>query len=185
MSYSVFIRPLEINDAKTSYKWRNNNAIWKFTEFKATTKITEAIETAWLKKALAVKNDYRFAICIKETGQYIGNVQLINVKYKRGAFHIFIGDINYWGKGIGRQATELMLSYGFNVLGLCDITLGFYRGNVAAEELYKKLGFQIIDDKQALIQMILTKKMYKTLLKRKLTAVPAHKTILIESNTIY
>lgn len=169
MNYSVFIRPLEITDAKTSYKWRNNSSVWEFTEFKPTKRITAAIETAWIKKALAVKNDYRFAICVKKTGQYIGNVQLINVEEGKGEFHIVIGDVNFWGQGIGQQAAELILYFGFNFLNLDRITLEVHKLHVVAQRLYQKLGFQSFGNRDNFIKMVVTEEKYRVLLNVSLT----------------
>ncbi len=165
MNYSVFIRPLEVNDAKISYKWRNDKVIWIYTEFKPDKQITEEIETAWLKNALLVKNDYRFAICIKETGEYIGNVQFLSLKNKCADLHLFIGESKYWGRGIGKEAIKLLLDYGFDVLNLCNVLLKVHHKHIAAQNLYKKMGFQIINDKGVFIKMILTKKYYKALLR--------------------
>ncbi len=167
MKYSIFIRPLILSDAHTSYKWRNNKLIWKFTKFKPDKKITKDVEIKWLENALTNKNDYRFAICLKETGQYIGNVQLTNVRSKKAEFHIFIGDTTFWGKGLGREAAELILDYGYNILLLDEITLEFRKGNVAAEKMYKNLGFQIIDDSGPWVEMVLKKHKYKDSLNEK------------------
>jgi len=167
MSFSVFIRPLEVNDAKISYKWRNNKLIWEFTEFKPTKNITRAIENEWLKNALTVKNDHRFAICLKETGEYIGNVQLLNVKNQSANFHLFIGNTKFWGMGLGKEATKLVLFYGFNVLDLCNVMLKVHKEHIAAQRLYERIGFQVVNDRDVFIKMMLTKKYYKALLKIK------------------
>ncbi|HTN21397.1 MAG TPA: GNAT family N-acetyltransferase [Pelobium sp.] len=182
MNYSIFIRPLALGDGQTSYKWRNDELIWEFTEFKPNKPVTVALETEWIKKALAIKNDHRFAICIKETGQYIGNVQLVNVKDKSADFHLFIGDSSFWGKGIGQEATRLVLYYAFNLLNLYDVMLKVHRKHIAAKKLYEKMGFQVINDKGVFIQMILTKKYYKALVKtRGIDIANAHEAVLLDN----
>lgn len=142
MNYSVYLRELYISDAKTSYKWRNNPLVWKFTGSKPNKLITEKIEREWLTNALKKPEDYRFAICMKENSQYIGNVQLINVHSKAAEFHIFIGEPSFWGKGIGKEATLLMLNFGFTQLNLNSINLEVHKGNLAAYSVYKKIGFE-------------------------------------------
>ena len=65
----ITIRPLCIEDALTSYKWRNNPNIWKYTGNKPDKVITPEIETEWIKKVLKNENERRFAIIAD--GQYI------------------------------------------------------------------------------------------------------------------
>lgn len=142
MNYSVYLRPLEVADAKTSYRWRNNPLIWKFTEFKPNKNINIAIETAWIKKVLKSKDAYRFAICLLENGKYLGNIQLVNIKDKIGFFHVFIGETSFWGKGIAKEATQLILNYGFSKLKLDFINLKVHEMNSVAKAIYLKMGFQ-------------------------------------------
>jgi diamine N-acetyltransferase len=169
MNYSVYLRPLKLEDAKTSYQWRNNPLIWKFTQFKPDRPVNIALETSWLKKVLKNKTEYRFAICLLENGQYIGNIQLINVKNNSGCFHVFIGDPTFWGKGIGKEATALILNYGFTKLALDFITLEVHKDNLFANAVYQRMGFEKINENGNFIEMALEKnyflnqkKYYKT-----------------------
>lgn len=153
MTYSVYLRSLKLVDAKTSYLWRNNPLIWQFTRFKPVKPISESMETEWLKKALSNTKEYRFAICLKSNSQYLGNVHLIDVRSKSAEFHLFIGEPSFWGKGIGRQATALILNYGFTYLGLDSIRLDVHKDNYPAIALYKKLGFFVNSVENDFIQM--------------------------------
>ena len=160
MNYTIYIRPLQLEDAEVSFCWRNNSKIWEFTEFKPTQQITLEIETEWLRKKLQNKNEYRFAICLRENGQYLGNVQLLEVNNKRANFHIFIGEPSFWGKGIGNKATALLLEHGFNNLNLDFITLKVHKDNSFALSVYKKMGFQIIEKNGDFMEMALAKDYY-------------------------
>ena len=57
--------------------------IWKFTGSKPNMEITSKIEKDWIKNVLNRKNEKRFSICVKDTNQYIGNVQLTSIKNKK------------------------------------------------------------------------------------------------------
>ena len=166
MNYSVYLRPLEVPDAKISYKWRNNPLIWKFTEYKPNKIIDFATETDWIKNSLKIKNDHRFAICLLETGQYIGNIQLINIEDKKGDFHVFIGDTFYWGKGIAKEATQLILNYGFIRLGLDFMNLKVHQDNTIAKAIYQKMGFIKTSQDGDFISMILEKNHFLRLNKK-------------------
>jgi diamine N-acetyltransferase len=155
MTYSVYLRSLKLADAKTSCLWRNNPLIWQYTRFKPTKYITEEMETEWLKKALGNINEYRFAICLKSNSQYVGNIQLIDVKSKKADLHLFIGESSYWGMGFGKEATALMINYGFTYLGLESIRLEVHNENYAAQHLYKKVGFLVDREENGFIKMFI------------------------------
>ena len=55
---------------------------------------------------------------------------------------IFIGDEQYRGRGIGKEAIHLILDYGFNYLNLNSIQLSVFAFNERAIACYKKCGFK-------------------------------------------
>ncbi|MCC8426360.1 GNAT family N-acetyltransferase [Mucilaginibacter sp. UR6-11] len=143
MIISIYIRPLVLEDAKISYLWRNDPSIWTYTGFKANGIITEEMETEWLRNNLNRPDQSRFAICVKRLDTYIGNVQLLDFHGKTAELHLFIGNKLYWGKGVGFQATVLILRYGFFNRKLEVIYLKVHPANIAAISIYEKAGFQI------------------------------------------
>lgn len=160
MSNAVYIRPLVLDDAKISYQWRNDSNIWEYTEFKPNKYISLEIEETWLKSILKNDNEKRFAICIQENNQYIGNIQLININKAEASYHIFIGEKSFWGKGIAQQATKLILEYAFFELGLEKIKLEVNPLNISANAVYIKIGFVPIskNENNGFIKMVLHKK---------------------------
>lgn len=157
MNYSIYLRELFLSDAKISFKWRNDPIIWKYTGNKPDKIITEDMEIEWLKNKLSIPNDHRFAICLKNNSQYIGNVQLINVHDKTADFHLFIGETSYWGMGLGQQATALILNFGFSHLILDSIFLEVHHENLAAQAVYKHIGFSEISRNHDYLKMIFKK----------------------------
>lgn len=144
MSNEIYLRPLEEKDAETSHMWRNDPDIWKFTGSKPDRHITPEIEKEWIKQILKRPSEKRFAICLKESGQYIGNVQLTGITDYDGELHIFIGEQLYWGKGIGTKATDLLVEYAFNELKLQCVYLFVKKENTSAVRAYEKVGFNTI-----------------------------------------
>ncbi|MCK5116109.1 MAG: GNAT family N-acetyltransferase [Candidatus Aegiribacteria sp.] len=139
----VRIEPLNVNHARVSWKWRNNPLIWKFTGSKPDTLITEDIETSWIRRVIQEDNSARYAIIVTdgETDTYVGNVQLTNITDKQAQYHIFIGDTDYWGKGVAYKATSQLLDFGFQHLKLNRIWLEVNKANRPAVQLYVKCGF--------------------------------------------
>lgn len=136
----VRIRPLIEEDAKISYQWRNNPEIFKYTGANYDHQITLGDETNWIRQVINNKNDYRCAIIAD--GQYVGNIYLTDIENGIGTYHIFIGEQDYWGKGIATKASEQLIDYAFKQLNLYEIRLKVKRQNSRAVSMYEKLGFQ-------------------------------------------
>ena len=155
MSELIYLRPLRIEDAETSYKWRNDNKVWTYTGFVPTQTITSQIEKEWLARVLQNENQKRFGICIIDTDQYIGNVQLINIENKSAEFELFIGEKDFWGKGIGFSATKKMLEIAFTELDLTSVYLHVHPDNIIAIRCYYRAGF-VFSSQDKNIKMIAT-----------------------------
>ncbi len=74
----------------------------------------------------------------------LGNISFINVdqQSRNAELGIFIGEKDFWGKGIGTKAIALMLDYGFNTLNLHRIYLRVFEPNQRGIHCYEKLGFR-------------------------------------------
>ncbi len=136
----IKIRPLRIEDAYTSVRWRNDSEVFKYTGNTYDHEITIKSKLGWIKRVLAKKDDYRCAILAD--GVYVGNIYLTDISQGAAQYHIFIGNKEYWGKGVARKASELILNYAFTVIGLDTVQLKVHKENKAALSLYHKLGFQ-------------------------------------------
>jgi glycosyltransferase involved in cell wall biosynthesis/RimJ/RimL family protein N-acetyltransferase len=143
--FSVLIRPLREEDSPISYKWRNDQNIWRFTGKKPDRLITEEIECNWIKRVLSESDSYRFAILADE--KYVGNIQLTGIKAgEEGEYHIFIGERSYWGKGIAWLASLQLIRFAREFLRLKRIFLYVNPENNAAIRVYEKLGFIKVSD---------------------------------------
>src|SRR5215218_1914784 len=157
----VYIRPLKTSDATVSYKWRNDPEVWQFTGSRPDQLITVETEHQWIEGVIGKSDERRFAICIKETEQYIGNIQLTNIKDSKAQYHVFIGEKCFWGKGLAKEATHLILKYAFDELKLDEVYLDVRLDNKNAFHLYKKVGFELTDmpsDAQGFTKMSITNK---------------------------
>ncbi len=158
----VSIRPLKIEDAYTSVKWRNDPEVFKYTGNTYDQQITIESELNWIKRVINNIDEYRCAIIVD--GEYVGNIYLTNIKQGEAEYHIFIGDKNYWGKGVASAATRLILEYGFTKIGLTRINLNVNRSNISALNLYKNIGFKHVnkhyDEIKEFISMTICKAQY-------------------------
>ena len=74
--------------------------------------------------------------------QFIGYTSLEKMENSEYEFGVLILDKNYWGKGMGEEATKLTLAYAFNELGLSRVFLNVSENHEKAIMLYEKLGFR-------------------------------------------
>lgn len=151
----VEIRPLREEDAYVSYKWRNDSLVFKYTCNTYDHEITLESELTWIRRVMNNPNDYRCAIAAD--GVYVGNIYLTDIANKEANYHIFIGDRNYWGKGVAKEASQLLIKYGFEILHLDRINLQMRPENISAYHLYLNLGFEEVDRSDGLATMVLTK----------------------------
>ncbi len=139
----VRIRPLQEQDAYTSVKWRNDPEVFKFTGNTYDHEIKIDTELEWIRRVINNPNEYRCAILVDE--RYVGNIYLTDINDGCATYHIFIGDKDYWGKGVAKMASRLIIEYGFGELHLNNITLRVKKENISAYLLYKALGFRELE----------------------------------------
>lgn len=146
----IKIRPLQESDALISYQWRNNPVIWKYTGSRPNQTITKEIETEWIRNVLARLNEKRFAIVAD--GRYIGNTYLTEIHNDQAEFHIFIGEQDYWGKGIATLVLDKIINFS-KAIQLSKLTLEVHQDNLPAQKLYQKAGFIEISQNGQMIKM--------------------------------
>lgn len=149
----VTIRPLREEDAYTSVKWRNDPEVFKYTGNTYDHVITIESELNWIRKVITSPTDYRCAIIAD--GKYVGNIYLHDISTDSAVYSIFIGEKEYWGKGVAKKASLLIVKHGFENLNLKNITLKVRRVNSRAVSLYKAIGFQEYDADDEWMSMII------------------------------
>lgn len=135
----VTLRPLCEEDAEIAWKWRNDPEVFKYTGAQYDHTITYEDEIAWIRKVRQNADQIRCAI--EADGIYVGNIYLTDITSDTAHYHIFIGNKEYWNRGIGRQASILILNKAFYELELKYVLLRVRKENKAAVRLYTSLGF--------------------------------------------
>ena len=141
MGMHIYLRPLTVEDAATSYKWRNDPGLWKYTASHSSCEVTEEMERAWAARVIADSSRLSFAICLKD-GTYIGNTYLTNIHNDTANFGIFIGDRTAQGHGYAREAIEL-LKVKAREHNIQKIHFGCSPANLPALFTYLKSGAEI------------------------------------------
>jgi RimJ/RimL family protein N-acetyltransferase len=98
-----------------------------------------------VKTWLNDKSTVLFTICENKTNQPVGQTALFRIDYvsRAAIFYIAIYDPVFWSKGYGKETTELMLKYSFDILNLNRIQLHVSVENKKGVKAYEKNGFKI------------------------------------------
>lgn len=136
---NVLLRPITLADAERFVVWFNDPEVNKFLHRRS---MTFEQEKEWINSLPKNQQEFNLAIDTSD-GVHIGSVGLRNIDevYHYADFGIMIGDKNYWNKGLGSEATNLILSHGFEQLHLHRIELDVYEYNERAIKVYERIGF--------------------------------------------
>lgn len=89
----------------------------------------------------------------------IGNCGFVNIDAakKTATLRITIGHTEHLGKGLGSEATALLVRYGFENMGLQHLSLLVLKSNARAIRTYEKTGFKAAgDSKESPATLVMT-----------------------------
>lgn len=141
---AVELRPLALDDVTPIYvNWLNDEEVCKYNSHHV---FPYTIELAmeYVKHVRSQKSDLVLAIVAKDSGMHIGNISLQNIHpvYRNAEYAIILGDKNYWGKGIAKEASKMIIQHGFSALNLHRIYCGTSAENMPMQKLALALGFK-------------------------------------------
>jgi [ribosomal protein S5]-alanine N-acetyltransferase len=138
----VYLRYIKLSDVNDNYlSWLNDDQVMKGI-------LSSGYNLEKLKSYVIEKINSRhthfFAIITKSSNLHIGNIKLDfhDSKSNLSELGVLIGNKDYWGKGIAKEACSLVLDYGFKKLNLRKIFLAVFESNIHAIKLYESLGFK-------------------------------------------
>lgn len=101
-------------------------------------------EEKWFQNQSAMNDLYNFAIETLEEKKYIGGCGINKLDWKNSVatIGIFIGNEDYWGKGYGSDALNILIKFIFEQMNIHKIKLGVYSYNKRAIKCYEKCGFK-------------------------------------------
>lgn len=105
--------------------------------------VTASEHLDWYEHIVKDKSQIIFAIELKADGTYAGNCGLKNIDNRshKAELWIYLGN-EFANQGLGKDATKLLLDYGFDFLNLNRIYLYIVENNKIAEKLYESCGFK-------------------------------------------
>jgi RimJ/RimL family protein N-acetyltransferase len=139
---TVYLRPLEREDARPLVAWLNDPEVSRF--LRAYRPLTLAAEEEFLRRLSESDKDLALAIMTRAAGQFIGVTGLHDVdpRNRHAQLGIALGDKDAWGRGYGTEATRLLVRHAFDTLNLNRVWLHVYEYNPRALRVYEKAGFR-------------------------------------------
>lgn len=97
----------------------------------------------WYQSRAEPEDRLDLSIVEKATGEWAGEVVLngLSPDNLSCGFRILLLGPTYFGRGLGREATKLVLAHAFETVGLHRIELDVYAFNPRARHVYQQLGF--------------------------------------------
>jgi len=140
----LYFRPLAVEDASDFYRWLGCPQVTKYSlsAFVYPQSLTDIEQ--WLRGINQGKSGVELAVCCAKTDKLLGYAGIVSISQlnRKGEYFILIGDVEYWGRGLGTEITRAITGYGFNTLGLHRIELSAFCENLAAIKAYEKVGYQ-------------------------------------------
>ena len=120
--------------------WLNDPEVMRYLEARFRSHSIDDIR-AYVSEMNASKVDHVWRILCE--GRHVGNVKLagINLRHRRAALSLLIGDRDVWGQGVATQAINLATAVAFKKYGLFKIFAGFYAANIASIRAFEKAGY--------------------------------------------
>jgi RimJ/RimL family protein N-acetyltransferase len=142
-SERIYLREVRLSDVNERYySWLNDPEIYQFLETRFVPRSLDNIAD-FVKRMDAKENEPFMAICLKENDLHIGNIKLgpINWHHRNADISLFIGDKNYWGKGLATEAIQVVTDYAFHMLNLNKIKAGCHATNLGSMKAFEKCGY--------------------------------------------
>jgi RimJ/RimL family protein N-acetyltransferase len=140
----VALRRPQPSDQASVVRWYRDREIARLTRYQARPMAEAEVERFFQLRMMAAD---ALAYCIVELPDWrlVGFTTFSALDGDNGSvlFHITIGERDAWGRGLGTEATELMLEHAFERLGLHRVGLSVFSYNLRAIRAYEKAGFRI------------------------------------------
>lgn len=125
-------------------KWYNDADFSRYFDTVSAFPHTQIEINTSLNEIKKSNDKYSFAIRDKESGSIVGTCGFENIQWNNSTavVYIGIGNMEYRNKGIGREALNLLLEFGFFELNLYRLQLNVIEYNEKAIKLYELTGFK-------------------------------------------
>ena len=142
MDKTCNLRLLEPSDLEFLERIENDTRLWKYSN--TTKPFSNEVLKIYIQNAKQdiVDAGQQRLVTVESDSNKLGLIDLFDYepKHARAAVGVVIVE-ECRGKGYAKEASQMVIDFCFKKLGLRKISLGVIEDNVAAVQLYDKLGF--------------------------------------------
>jgi RimJ/RimL family protein N-acetyltransferase len=139
----VYLRSFGREDLSRIHGWHNDSSLFESLGG-AFRFVSIAAEEAWLERAMSYSSDQiSLAICLRSSGEHIGNVYLKKLDWtaRNAEISIFIGSGAHRERGFGTAAIRLAAEHAFRDLGISRLYCFILADNKRSVSAFRKCGF--------------------------------------------
>lgn len=141
----IHLRAPVTEDANGNYvNWFNDGEVCRYNSHHVYP-YSKELAIKYIQDKQESKKDLVLAIATKgKRPKHIGNIALQDIDYisRSAEYAIIIGEKDYWGKGVAKEASLLILQHGFNALNLHRVYCGTSSKNIPMQKLAEYLGMK-------------------------------------------
>jgi len=143
----IKLRELSLSDVNETYQeWMNDSEIFKFSKQSNKIHSLKEIKEFVLGKKKS-KSEFLYKILIYENkkNKHVGNIKLgpINFENKTADISYFIGEKNYWDRGITTKAIKEIINLAKKKFKLKKLQAGHWEKNIASRKVLLKNKFKL------------------------------------------
>ena len=137
-----YLRPHVPDDVGPWSAWFNDPAVTRYLQHSAFPNTAE-LQLARLRNMYPSSTDLQLAIVdvASDTLVGTGGLHQIDALNRNADISIVVGNRDFWGKRLGREAVRLLVQHAFRRLNLHKLTAGMGEDNKASLRLFEDLGF--------------------------------------------
>ena len=139
---NILIREARFQDYESFAKWEVDPEVTKYLSFDDDRSYEDVVNEAICDKSDDTKMD--LTIVDKKTDRPIGRIIITRLDRHCDSLDVtklYIGEADMRGKGVGEEVMRILLEYFFTFMHMERVSLDYYTGNKAAQNLYERLGF--------------------------------------------
>jgi RimJ/RimL family protein N-acetyltransferase len=133
----VLLRPVEESDYPHIHRWMNHPDVWRNMDYEVPFSLVDVKEDIERSRS----EGHPFTILVGD--RPIGRIGLNQFRRRDRicSLYMYIGELDYLGRGHGRDATMTLLGYAFDRWDLNQVELWSLADNDRAIEMYERCGF--------------------------------------------
>ncbi|MEK7643234.1 MAG: GNAT family N-acetyltransferase [Patescibacteria group bacterium] len=144
MGEKIIVRPYQKEDISAWQKWDTDPDVQRHMPELKNMPMSDEEQWAYFEECKSEQSALYWSIVWKENQKLIGTISLTDINEHHGVTElgIVLGEKEYWGRGVAREAIELILTFAKTHPKLRRIIAEYEEGNIAMGKALEHAGFQ-------------------------------------------